>query len=324
MSNLAGKLSCAAFVAATLVAVAPAIAQQYPVKPVKIIVPFAPGGGNDLIARFLAQRLTEGLGQQFLVENRPGAGGSIGVEAGLKSAPDGYTLTLIASSYTSNASLYKLRYDPIRDITPIIELAQAPLLIVVYPGLAAKTVADLIALAKSNPGKLNFASPGQGSGIQLATELFASMSSIKLNHVPYKGAGPALTDTIAGQVDLYFTSIPPALSHVKSGRLRAIAITAPQRLPSLPDIPTVAESGVPGYDVVLWYGLAGPKGLPPSIVDRVNAEVSMILKSRETAERFQTDGLVPSGGTPEQFLAKIERQIEIWRRVISDVGVKVE
>jgi tripartite-type tricarboxylate transporter receptor subunit TctC len=226
---------------------------------VKIIVPFAAGGGNDFIARFMAQRLTTALGQQHIVENRPGAGGSIGMEAGLKSSPDGYTLTLVPSSYTANPSLYKLKFDPVSDITPIIQISLYPLLIVVHPSLAAKTAADLIALAKSKPGRLNFASPGQGSAIHLATELFASMAGIKLNHVPYKGAGPALTDTIAGQIDLYFSSIPTVLPHVNSGRLRAVAVTTAQRFPTVPDTPTVAESGLPGYEVVLWYGLAGPR-----------------------------------------------------------------
>jgi len=317
-------LPCVAFAIAMLIGSAAALAQQYPVKPVKIIVPYAPGGGNDLVARFLAQRLSDGLAQPFLVENKPGAGGSIGVEAGLKSAPDGYTLTLIPSAYTSNATFYKVKFDPVRDITPIIEIAQAPLLVVVHPTLAVRTTPDLIALAKSQPGTLNFASPGQGSTIQLATELFAVTAGIRMNHVPYKGVGPALTDTIAGQVNLCFTTIPPALPHVKSGRLRAIAVTAIQRFPALPDIPTVAESGLPGYEVVLWYGLAGPKGLPRTIVDRINTEVMRVLKSREAIERFQADGLLPSGGTPEQFLTKLEQQIAVWRKIITDLGVKNE
>jgi tripartite-type tricarboxylate transporter receptor subunit TctC len=299
-------------------------AEFYPAKPVKIVVPFAPGGGNDFIARFMAQRLSTAFGQQFLVENKPGAGGLIGVEAGLKSAPDGYTLTLIPSAYTAFPSLYKLKFDPVGDIAPIIEISRYPLLIVVHPRIAVKTAADLIALAKGQPGKLNFASPGQGSTIHLAAELFASMAGIKMNHVPYKGSGPALTDTIGGQVDLYFSSIPPAMPHVKAGRLRAIAITAKERFPTAQDIPTVAESGLPGYNLVLWYGLAGPKGLPRRIVERINAELMTILKANETVERFQNDGLLPSGGTPEQFLATIEEQISFWRKVVNDLGVRVD
>jgi len=317
--------SCAALAAAaTLAASAPILAQPYPTKPVRIIVPFAPGGGNDFIARFMAQRLTTAFGQQFIIENRPGGGGSIGVEAGLRSAPDGYTLTLIPSSYTANPSLYKLRYDPMSDIVPIIQISVYPLLVVVNPALPVTTTADLIVLAKSKPGSLNFASPGQGTTIHLATELFAGMAGIRMNHVPYKGSGPALADTIAGRIDLYLSSIPPALPHVKSGRLRAIAVTGNQRASALNDIPTVAESGLPGYEVALWYGLAGPKGLPRSIVDRINEQVTIALKSRETVEQLQNDGLLPAGGTPEQFLATIKKEIEVWRKVVNDAGVRVE
>ena len=325
MSRPHAAWPCAAFiVATTIVASTPIWAQPYPTKPVKIIVPFPPGGGVDFIARFMGQRLTTALGQQFIIENKPGAGGSVGIEAGLKSSPDGYTLTLIPSSYTANPSLYKLKFDPISEIAPIMQVSLYPLLIVVPPTLAAKTPADLIALAKSKPGRLNFGSPGQGSTIHLATELFASMAAIKLNHVPYKGAGTALTETIAGQIDIYFSSIPPLLPHVNSGRLRAVAITSTQRFPTVQDTPTVAESGLPGYEVVLWYGLAGPKGLPRQTVDRINSEVTIILKSSETAERFQSDGLLPGGGTPVQFLATIKKDIEVWRRVVNDVGIKVD
>src|SRR6267143_3761913 len=199
--------SCAALAAAaTLAASAPILAQPYPTKPVRIIVPFAPGGGNDFIARFMAQRLTTAFGQQFIIENRPGGGGSIGVEAGLRAAPDGYTLTLIPSSYTANPSLYKLRYDPMSDIVPIIQISVYPLLVVINTALPVTTTADLIVLAKSKPGSLNFSSPGQGTTIHLATELFAGMAGIRMNHVPYKGSGPALADTIAGRIDLYFSS----------------------------------------------------------------------------------------------------------------------
>ncbi len=305
-------------------AVAPASAQQYPAKPLRLIVPFAPGGGSDVIGRFMAQRLGTALGQPVIVENRAGAGGVIGVEVGVKSAPDGYTLTLIPSSYTVYPSLYKLKFDPIADIAPIIQFSDGPLLVVVRPSLPVTTIRELIALAKSHPGKLNFASPGHGTTLQLATELFASMAGVKLNHVPYKGTGPALTDTIAGQTDLYFAGIAAALPHVKSGRLRAVAVTTAQRVPAAPDVPTIAESGVPEYEVVVWYGLAGPKGIPHAIVDRINGEAAKVLKSPEVGEQLQSDGLSPAGGTPEQFLARIKKEIEVWRKVVNDAGVKVE
>jgi tripartite-type tricarboxylate transporter receptor subunit TctC len=310
--------------AATFVSSLPVSAQQYPAKPVKLIVPFAPGGGSDVIGRFTAQRLTPALGQPVIVENRPGAGGMIGVEAGLKSPPDGYTLTLIPSSYTAYPSVYKLKFDPIGDIAPIIQISQGPLLVVVHPSLPVRTTQDLIALARSRPGRLNFASPGHGTTLQLATELFASMAGIKLNHVPYKGTGPALSDAIAGQTDLYFSGIAAALPHVRSGRLRAIAVTTTQRVAAVPEVPTVAESGLPDYEVVVWYGLGGPKGLPRPIVDRINSEVTLALKSREVEEQLQNDGLLPAGGTPEQFLARIKKEIEVWRKVVNDAGVKVE
>ena len=302
----------------------PAPAQQYPSKPVRIIVPFAPGGGSDFIARFMAQRLTSGLGTQVIVENKPGAGGVIGIEQGVKSAPDGYTLVLIASSYTVNPSVYKLSFDPVADITPIIQMSQGPLLVVVTPSMPVKSARELIALAQAKPGDINFASPGQGSVIHLATELFASMARIKMNHIPYKGTGPALTDTIAGQTTVLFSSTATSLPHVKSGRLRAIGVTTAKRIPALPDVPTVAESGLPGYEVVLWHGLIGPKGLPRAVVDRINSEVTKALALKETAEQLQNDGVAPAGGTPEQFRAQINKELAIWRKVVADAGVKAE
>ena len=233
-------------------------AQQYPAKPVRIVVPFAPGGGSDFIARFIAARLTPGLGQQVIVENKPGAGGMLGITQGQQAAADGYTLTLIASSYTVNPSIYKFSFDPVADITPIIQLSQGPLLVVVSPKLPVKSTQDLIALAKAKPGQINFASSGQGSVIHMATELFQSMAGIKMNHIPYKGTGPALTDTLGGQVDIFFSSTATAVPHVQSGKLKAIAVTSAKRIPALPDVPTVGESGLPGYDVILWHGLIGP------------------------------------------------------------------
>jgi tripartite-type tricarboxylate transporter receptor subunit TctC len=302
----------------------PVFAQSYPAKPVRIVVPFAPGGGSDFIARFMAQRLTEAWGKQVIVENKPGAGGVLGIESGIKSAPDGYTLTLIASSYTVNPSIYKLNFDPVADITPIIQMSQGPLLIVARPSLPVKSTQDLIALAKSKPGQVNFASSGQGSVIHLATELFGSMAGIKMNHIPYKGTGPALTDTIGGQTDVFFSSTATAMPHVQSGKLRALAVTTAKRIPALPNVPTVAESGLPGYEVVLWHGLIGPKGLPRPIVERVNSDVTKTLALKQTAEQLQSDGVAPAGGTPEQFLAQIRKEIEVWRKVAASAGVKAE
>ncbi len=318
------KLVLRALLVLAALAPAAALAQAYPGKPVRIVVPFAPGGGSDFIGRFIAQRLGDSFGKQFIVENKPGAGGVIGIEMGIKSPADGYTLTLIASSYTVNPAVYKIHFDPVADITPIIQISQGPLVAVVRPTLAVKTTRELIALAKSKPGQINFASSGQGSIIHLATELFDDMAGIKMSHVPYKGTGPALTDTLGGQTDVFFSSTATAMPHIQSGKLRAIAVTTAKRIPALPDVPTVAESGVPGYDVVLWHGLIGPKGLPRAIVDRINAEVVNVLKLKETAEQLKGDGVAPAGGTPEQFGAQIEKEIKVWKKVAADAGIKPE
>ncbi len=307
-----------------VLAALPVGAQTYPAKPVRIVVPFAPGGGSDFIARFMAQRLNASLGQQVIVENTPGAGGVLGVEQGVKSAPDGYTLTLIASSYTVNPSVYKLSFDPVADVTPIIQLSQGPLLVVVGAAVPVNTVKELIALARAKPGSVNFASSGQGSVIHLATELFDAMAGIKMNHVPYKGTGPALTDTISGQTQVFFSSTANAMPQVKAGRLRAVAVTTAKRIPALPDVPTVAESGLPGYEVILWHGLIGPKGLPAPIVERLNKDVTAALQLKETAEQLQNDGVAPAGGSAAQFAAQIRKEIGVWRKVAADAGVKAE
>jgi tripartite-type tricarboxylate transporter receptor subunit TctC len=319
------KLARAALAAAVALFTGGAFAQQqYPAKPVHIIVPFAPGGGSDFIGRFMAQRLSDALGKQFIVENKPGAGGVLGIEQGIKAPADGYTLTLIASSYTVNPSVYKIHFDPVADITPIIQISQGPLVVVVRPSLPVKTTKDLIALAKSKPGQVNFASSGQGSVIHLATELFGSMAGVKMNHIPYKGTGPALTDTIGGQTDVFFSSTATAVPQVQAGKLRAIAVTTAKRIPALPDVPTIAESGVPGYDVTLWHGLIGPKGVPRAVVERLNGAVNQVLQIQATADQLKTDGVAPAGGTPEQFGEQIKKEIGVWRKVAADANVKAE
>jgi tripartite-type tricarboxylate transporter receptor subunit TctC len=301
-----------------------AVAQTYPSKPVRIIVPFAPGGGSDFIARFTAQRLSSSFGSQVIVENKPGAGGLLGIEQGVKAEPDGYTFTLIASSYTVNPALYPLKYDPVNDITPVVQISQGPMLVVVNPKVPANTAVELIKLAKAKPGTLNFASAGQGSITHMACELFAYMAGIKMNHIPYKGTGPALTDTIGGQTDLFCTSTATALPHVKAGRLRALAVTTANRLPAEPNVPTLAESGVKGYDVALWHGLIAPKGMLKAAVDKMNSEVNKLLKNKDTAEQLQTDGVAPKGGTPEAFREQIRKEVELWKKTVAATGVKAE
>ena len=315
----------ALFTAATALTYTPAAsAQTYPAKPVRIIAPFAPGGGTDFIARIAAQKLTEGMGQQFIVDNRPGAGGSLGAELGAKAPPDGYTLTLIAGSYAVNPSIYKVAFDPVNDITPVIQLSQGPLLIASHPSLPAKTAKDVIALAKAKPGNLLYASSGQGSIVHLATELFADMAGVKMTHVPYKGTGPAIIDTISGQTQLLWGSIAPVTPHVKSGKLKPIAVTTLKRVDAFKDVPTVNESGLKGYDVVLWHGLIAPKNLPRPILDRVNGELNKILKNKDMQDKLAGDGVSAAGGTPEQFGTLIKRDIDMWRRVVQKAGVKAE
>ena len=311
--------------AATLLAIAPTVsAQDYPTKPIRAIVPFAPGGGSDFIARFMTQRLSELLGKPFVIENKPGAGGNLGTEQGVRAAADGYTLTLIASSYTVNPAIHKLNFDPVNEVTPIIQLSRGPLLVLVNPSLGASTLQDLIAMAKKKPGEIMYASSGQGSIIHAATELFNLKAGIKMIHVPYRGTGPALTDTLAGQTQVFFSSAATALPHVQSGTLRALAVTTAKRLPALPNVPTVAEAGLPGYEVDLWHGLIAPKGLPRTIVDKINKAANESLTLKDTAEKLATDGVAPAGGTPEQFMATIRKEIDLWKKLAADGVIKAE
>jgi tripartite-type tricarboxylate transporter receptor subunit TctC len=317
--------ACAAIaIAATLALPEIAAAQEWPAKPVKIVVPFAPGGGSDFIARYIARRLTEELKQPFIVDNKPGAGGNIGAEQGIKSAPDGYTLTVIASSYTVNPSVYKLNFDPINDITPIIQISQGPLVVVTNPKVPAKTMKEFIALAKSRPNEINYASSGQGSIIHAATEMFNLRAGTKMTHVPYKGSGPALTDTIAGTTQVFFSSASTAMPQVNAGKLTALAVTTSKRIPALPDVPTVKEAGVADYDVTLWHGLIGPKGMQPAVVNKINAAVGKALKMKESEEQLQNDGVSPAGGTPQQFGDTIKREIDAWGKVVKAADIRAE
>ena len=322
--HLIGKTLLPATAAlATLAAAPSAWAQQYPTRPVRIVAPFAPGGGTDFIARIIAQKLTAALGQQFIVDNRPGAGGMLGTEIGVKSVPDGYTLTMIAASYTVNPSLYKLKFDPVTDLSAVVLIDKGPFLVVVHPSMPVKNIKELIALAKSKPGQINYATSGQGSIVHMATELFLNMAKIKMTHIPYKGTGPALTDTISGQTTLLFGSIASTLPYTKSGRLRPLAVTTAKRIPAEPNIPSVAESGVPGYDVTNWHGLIGPKGMPQSIVTRINGEVAKIIKQKDMEKQLQGDGLSADGGPPEEFQQRITREIAQWKKVVAESGIKI-
>ena len=305
-------------------AVGAAGAQQYPSKPVKIVVGFAPGGGSDFIARVIAQKLTERLGTQVIVENRPGAGSTLGSELVVKSPADGYTLLLTPASYTVNPSVYKLSFDALADITPIVQLSRGPYVVAVTPSVPAKTLQELVALAKRDPDKLAYASSGNGSHVHVATEYFLYTAGIKITHVPYKGTGPALNDTIAGTTQLIFGSVATTLQYVKSGRLRALAVTTPKRIAAAPEVPTVAEAGYPTYEVTNWHGLVGPRGLPKDIVARLNKEANEALKSKEVEKILASDGLEPAGGSPEELGAIIRNEIGRWSQVVKRAGVRAE
>ena len=291
-------------------------AGQYPTKPVKIVVGFAPGGGSDFIARIVAQKLTQKLGQTVFVENRPGAGGNLGAEIALKSAADGYTLFLAATSYTVNANLYKLPFDPVKDITPVVRLASGPFIVAANPGTGLKTLKEFVDLAKKEPGKLSYASAGSGSITHIASEYFMSTADIDVLHVPYKGTSPALTDTISGQVQLVFGTVASTLPHVKSGKLNALAVTTAKRLPALPDVPTIMESGYPTFEVTVWHGLIGPKGIPADIVEKINKAAREALGSPEMTEQLASDGLTATADTPAEFGALIAQEVKRWGELV--------
>jgi len=307
---------CAAPVAAL------AQADKYPVRPIRMIVPFAPGGGTDITARLIAANVTAAFGQQVIVDNRAGGGGTIGAETAVRAAPDGYTIIMVSGSYGTNAALYKLPYDPVKDIQPIVMIGDTGFILAVHPSVPAKTIPDLIAAAKAAPGKLNYASTGTGGITHLATELFNLLTATQMTHIPYKGTGPALADLIGGQVQLIFGAMPATLPQVRSGKLRGLGVSTAKRSNAIPELPAVGEV-VKDYEAVLWYGLWGPKGLPRPIIARWNQEVAKALQTDELKKRLAADGTEPAGGPPEQFLSIIARDVEKWRRVVKAANVRV-
>jgi len=303
-----------------------AIAQEvYPVRPVRFIVPFAPGGGNDLIARVLAQRLSERWGQQFIVDNRAGGGGVVGTELAAKSTPDGYTLLLgHTGTLAINPGLYRVGYDPLRDFAPISYAADTPLVLVVHPSVAAASVSELIALARATSGGMNFASGGIGTGSHLSGELFKSMTGLRMTHIAYKGTGPAVTDLLGGQVQLMFSVFPTALPHIATSKLRALAVTSRERSKLLAQLPTVAESGLAGYEAVLRYGVAAPRGVPPATADRLSAEIGKVLQVQQVREFLAKNGAEPVGGGPAQYAEVIRNELALWGKVIKTANVRVD
>jgi tripartite-type tricarboxylate transporter receptor subunit TctC len=303
-----------------------AAAQQYPAKPVRIVVGFTPGGGNDVISRLVATKLTASMGRPFVVENRPGAAGSIGAEIVAKSPPDGYTLFLAGvASHGINPNLQKnISYDPVRDFDPICLMATAPVLLAVHPSLPVKSVKQFIAFARARPGQINYASSGYGSSSQLATELFDSMAGTKLIHVPYKGIGAATTDLLSGQVQVMFNAAASLLLHTRAGRMRALGVGALQRLSAIPDIPTIAESGVPGYQSGSWYGFVAPAGTPRAIIDRLSRETTAAVKSPDISAKLTAEANIVVGSTPEEFSTYIKEEGARIGKVIRTAGIKME
>ncbi len=310
---------------AALLAAGSALA-QWPTKPVRLIVPYPPGGSADILARAIGQKLGDGLGQQVLIDNRPGAGTAIGAEATAKAAPDGYTILLgTVSSHAINPALNPgLKFDPIRDFAPISLVASIPFALVVHPSLPAKSVKELVALAKSKPGALNYSSAGNGTSNHLAGELFKSMTGTFMVHIPYKGSAPALNDLIAGQVQLMFDLVLTTAPHVKSGAVRAIAVTGRERSAALPGVPTVAESGVPGYEVTAWFGFFAPAGTPAAVVNALNAETVKAMKLTDLRERLGSQGAEPVTNSPEQFAGYVKDELTKWTRVVKASGMKAD
>jgi tripartite-type tricarboxylate transporter receptor subunit TctC len=319
--------TCVAVVLAALrVATGQGSAQDYPTRPVTLVVPYSAGGGNDLMARLAGERMSKTLGQQVVIENRGGAGGTIATRAVAKAAPDGYTLVLGGTGTLAiNPTFYtNVGYDPRKDFAPVGLIGTSALVVLVHPSLPVRSIGDLIALAKEEPGKLSFASAGVGSGTHLAAELFSSMAGIKLTHVPYRGSAPAIADLLGGHVSMYFSSLPPAVGLARDGKVRALAVTGAKRSDVLPDLPTVAETGLPGYEAVLHYGIVAPAGTPQPVIAKLNAALREAVMAPESKARMAADGTEPKPSTPEEYAADIDKEEKKWSAVIRDAGIKAK
>jgi tripartite-type tricarboxylate transporter receptor subunit TctC len=325
MNNLrALPLIAAGLMIATLPGANLAAAQDYPTRPVRVIIPFPPGGSNDVVGRLIATHLGERLGKQVIIDNRSGAGGVIGTEAVAKSPPDGYTLLMISLAHAVNPWLYKLTYDPIKDFAPIGLLAKGPNVLVVHPSLPVKSVKELIALAKQKPGDLQYASAGIGSFQHLGGELFKLTAGVDLLHVPFKGGGPAMIDVVGGHTKVMFSSMVQTVPQIKSGKLRALATGGQERSPVLPDLPTIAEAGVPGYEAVNWWGLVAPAGTAQPIIDKLNREIEVVQKSPEVQKQFATEGAEAVGMKPADFGGFMVSEMNKWEKVVKQGNIKAE
>ncbi len=300
-------------------------AQGYPVKPVRIMLGYPPGGGTDIMARTIAAKLTEAFGQQVVVDNRPGANANLAADIAARTPPDGYTVLMISTSHAINKSLYhNLKYDLEKDFAPVVRFAVVPHAVVTHPSLPVKSIRDLISLAKARPGQLTFASSGVGASDQIAAEMFGVMTGTRLVHVPYKGAGPGMTDLVGGQIMLFFASMPAALPHIQSGRIKCIAVTSERRAAVLPAIPTVAEAGVPGFALSTWFAMLIPAGAPKEVIARLNGEINKIILQPDVKARLATVGAEPLGGTPEAFAVYLKSEIVKYAKIIHDTNIQVE
>ncbi|MGH8648171.1 MAG: tripartite tricarboxylate transporter substrate binding protein [Burkholderiales bacterium] len=295
--------------------------QRYPTKPIRLIVPYAPGGGTDIVARMLAQKLSESLGASVVVDNRSGAAGTIGTETAVRANPDGYTMIMVSAAYAANASLYNLPYNAVNDVVPIALIGETGLVVTLHPSVPVKSIKELIAYDKANPGKLNYGSSGIGGTTHLAAELFNQMASTKMAHVPYKGTGAALIDLLGGQIQLTIGGMPPMIPQIKLNRLRGIAVTTAKRSNAVPDIPTVGET-VPGYEALQWFAVLGPTALPKDIVARWNREIDRIVQLPDVKERMTGEGMEPAGGSSERFREVLKRDIAKWQKVVKTAGIK--
>ena len=311
--------------AAAIGLAAPAFAQEYPSRPIRVIVPFPAGQASDVIARTVGERLSKAIGQPVIVENRPGAGGNIGSDAGAKAAPDGYTLTMATAALPISKNVYKkLPFDPEKDFAPITLMTVTPLVLITRPDMPVSNVAELVALARKSPGRLMFASSGPGTSHQLSGELFKTLAGIDILHVPYKGSAPAHVDLMGGTVDIMFDNIVPVSPHVRSGKLKALAVTTPQRAESLPNVPTMAESGFPNFEAVAWFGLLAPAGTPAPIVERLNREVTGILKSPDVRDRLASMGATVVAGTPQEFSRWMSAEVAKWAPIVKRAQIELE
>lgn len=300
------------------------IAQAYPVRAIRVIVPVAAGGGSDFVARLISPKLGDALGQPVVVENRPGGGASIGMEQGLRAAPDGYTLTQVTSTYTVNPSVRVVKYDVTVDYTPIALEGKSPLVLLVHPAVKAGNVKELIALARAQPEQITYGTSGEGTMVHLANSLFAHQAGVRMVHVPYKGGGPALVDLLAGQIQSVMAPPQTGMPYARNGKLRALGMTTARRTRADPDVPTIGEAGLPGYEATIWHGVIGPKGMPRTVAERLNAELRRIVNAKDVESLLLANGIEPEDWTPEQFDAHVRRDFELWRQVIKATGIKAD